>query len=82
MTVHQLDEGIYVNVLSVTEPRKGSVKLGEIEVTRVIGEMGSENVNYDPPDLAMGSFPEAGHLLLAGQHCGDCHSSQGVDRRL
>lgn len=59
MTVHQLDEGIYVNVLSVTEPRKGSVKLGEIEVTRVIEETGYEDVNYDPPDLAMGSFPEA-----------------------
>jgi hypothetical protein len=28
MTVHQLDKGMYVNVLSVTEPRKGSVKLG------------------------------------------------------
>jgi hypothetical protein len=59
LTVHQLEEGIYVNVLSVTEPRKGSVKLGEIEVTRVIEETGFEDASYDPPDLAMGSFPEA-----------------------
>jgi hypothetical protein len=59
LTVHQLEEGIYVNVLSVTEPRRGSVKLGEIEVTRVIEETGFEDTSYEPPDLAMGSFPEA-----------------------
>jgi hypothetical protein len=32
VTVHNLDEGIYVNILSVREPQKGSVELGEIEV--------------------------------------------------
>lgn len=59
MTVHQLDEGIYVNVLSVTEPKKGSVQLGEIEVTRILEDAGFEDVDFEPPDLAMGSFPEA-----------------------
>jgi len=59
VTAHQLEEGIYINVLSVTEPRKGSVQLGEIEVTRVIEETGFEDVDFEPPTTAMGSFPEA-----------------------
>lgn len=59
VTVHQLEEGIYVNVISVTEPKKGSVQLGEIEVTRVIEDAGFEDVDLEPPGLAMGSFPEA-----------------------
>lgn len=59
VTAHQLEEGIYVNVLSVTEPKKGSVQLGEIEVTRVIEETGFEDCDFEPPVMAMGSFPEA-----------------------
>jgi len=59
LTVHQLEEGIYVNVISVTEPKAGSVQLGEIEVSRVIEDSSLDNETYEPPDLAMGSFPEA-----------------------
>ncbi|GKY97024.1 hypothetical protein MPSEU_000661200 [Mayamaea pseudoterrestris] len=59
VTAHQLDDGIYVNVLSVVEPTKGSIQLGEIEVTRVIDEAGFEDVDFEPPSMAMGSFPEA-----------------------
>ena len=59
VTAHQLEEGIYVNVLSVVEVQQGSVQLGEIEVTRVIDETGFEDIDYDPPAMAMGSFPEA-----------------------
>jgi hypothetical protein len=51
-------------------------------VTRVIEETGVEDANYDPPDLAMGSFPEAICCSLGNIICGDCHSSQGFDRRL
>jgi hypothetical protein len=59
VTAHQLDEGVYVNVISVTEPKIGSCQLGEIEVTRVIDDAGLEGVDFEPPAMAMGSFPEA-----------------------
>lgn len=59
VTVHHVEGSIYVNVLSVTEPKKGSVALGEIEVTRVIEDTGVDDVDFEPPPLAMGSFPEA-----------------------
>lgn len=59
VTVHQLEEGIYVNVISVTAPRKGSVQLGEIEVTRIIDDSDFAGIDLEPPALAMGSYPEA-----------------------
>jgi hypothetical protein len=59
VTAHQLEDGIYINVLSVVEPRKGSIQLGEIELSRFIDETGFEDAYYEPPAMAMGSFPEA-----------------------
>ena len=59
VTVHELSEGIFVNVLSLVEPSEGSIQLGEVLVTQMIDMTDFENVNYEPPALAMGTFPEA-----------------------
>ena len=59
VTVHNLDEGIYVNILSVREPVKGSVELGEIEVSHLIEMDDFKDIDLKPPSLAMGTFPEA-----------------------
>jgi hypothetical protein len=59
VTVHNLDEGIYVNILSVREPQKGSVELGEIEVSHLIEMDEYKEIDLKPPSLAMGTFPEA-----------------------
>lgn len=59
VTVHNLDEGIYVNVLSIKESGKGSVELGEIEVSHLIEMDDFKEIDLKPPSLAMGTFPEA-----------------------
>jgi hypothetical protein len=59
VTVHNLDEGIYVNILSVREPRNGSIELGEIEVSHLIEMDEYKEIDLKPPSLAMGTFPEA-----------------------
>jgi hypothetical protein len=59
VTAHQLREGIFVNVLSIVEYSMGSLNLDDIKMTQMIDMTGYENVNYEPPSLAMGTFPEA-----------------------
>jgi hypothetical protein len=64
MAVHQLvttkaSREFYVNVLSVIEPQEGAVELGEVEVTQMIEMADYEDVDFPPPSLAMGTFPEA-----------------------
>jgi len=59
VTVHNLEDGVYVNVLSVIELEEGSVELGEVEVTEMLDLSDFHDVDFDPPSLAMGSFPEA-----------------------
>lgn len=59
VTAHQETEGIYVNVLSITEPSEGSVQLGNVEATEEVDLSGYEDIDYEPPGLAMGTSPEA-----------------------
>lgn len=61
VTAHYIEGSVFVNVLSVTEPAKGSVALYEDEgvVTQEISLAGYEDCDFDPPGLAMGTFPEA-----------------------
>ena len=59
VAVLQIEEGIFVNVMSLFEKRRGSVELGEIAVTLEIDMAGFEDVNLEPPMLAMGTYPEA-----------------------
>ena len=59
VTVHAIEEGMFVNVLSVTEPQPGSLSLGQVQITQEIDESAFAGVLYDPPALAMGSTPEA-----------------------
>lgn len=59
VAVLQIEEGIFVNVMSLLEPQRGSVGLGEISVTLEVDLTGFEDVDFEPPALAMGTFPEA-----------------------
>lgn len=59
VTAHQEQEGIYVNVLSITEPAEGTLELGNVEATEEVDLSGYEEMNYEPPGLAMGTTPEA-----------------------
>jgi hypothetical protein len=59
VTVHEIEEGMFVNVLSVTETAPGSLQLGEVEITQEIDESGFTRSFHDPPTLAMGPKPEA-----------------------
>jgi len=59
VTVHHLEEGVYVNVLSIMEVETGSIELGEVEVTQMIDIEEYQDVDFEPPALAMGTFPEA-----------------------
>jgi hypothetical protein len=59
VAVLQIEEGIFVNVMSLFEKSRGSVELGEIAVTLEIDMAGFEDINLEPPMLAMGTYPEA-----------------------
>ncbi|KAL7579236.1 hypothetical protein ACA910_011397 [Epithemia clementina (nom. ined.)] len=59
VAVLQIEEGIFVNVMSLLETQRGSVGLGEIAVTLEVDLTGFEDVDFEPPALAMGTFPEA-----------------------
>jgi hypothetical protein len=59
VTVHLSHERIVVNLLTTRELSKGSIELGEAEVTQEIDDTGFEDVDYRPPSLAMGDMPEA-----------------------
>lgn len=58
VTVHNIEGNVWVNVLSITEPQKGSMIVGDVEATQVIDEGDIGDVNYEPPALAMGPLPE------------------------
>ena len=59
VAVLQIEEGIFVNVMSLVEPQPGSVGLGDISVTLEVDLTGFEDVDFEPPSLAMGTYPEA-----------------------
>ena len=59
VTIHQLDEGIFANVLSVTDHSPGSLELGEVEVVQEIDASDFEDIEHEPPTMAMGTYPEA-----------------------
>lgn len=59
VTVHHVEDSIYVNVLSVVEQDEGSVELGEVEISQTLDITGFALDEYEPPNLAMGTFPEA-----------------------
>lgn len=59
VTVHSIDDGICVNVLTIIEPKKGSLIVGEVEATHFFDESDINDVIYEPPALAMGPLPEA-----------------------
>jgi len=59
VAVLQIEEGIFVNVMSLIETQPGSVGLGEIAVTLEVDLAGFEDVDFEPPALAMGTYPEA-----------------------
>mmetsp|Transcript_630 Transcript_630/g.1835 ORF Transcript_630/g.1835 Transcript_630/m.1835 type:complete len:127 (-) Transcript_630:73-453(-) len=45
--------------MSLIETQPGSVGLGEIAVTLEVDLAGFEDVDFEPPALAMGTYPEA-----------------------
>lgn len=59
VAVLQIEEGIYVNVMSLFEGKRGSVELGEIAVTIDVDMAGFEDIEYEAPVLAMGTYPAA-----------------------
>jgi hypothetical protein len=59
VTAHEEDEGMFVNVLSISEPAEGSIHLGNVEATEEVDLTGYEDVDYEPPPLAMGTAPDA-----------------------
>lgn len=59
VTVHSIKNGTWVNVLSIKEPKKGSIVLGDVMATELIDESETTAVEFDPPALAMGPLPEA-----------------------
>jgi hypothetical protein len=59
VTAHAEDEGMFVNVLSISEPAEGSINLGNVEATEEVDLTGYEDVDYEAPPLAMGTSPDA-----------------------
>lgn len=59
ITVHSMKNGTWVNVLSIEEPNKGSVALGEVLASELLDEEEAGETEFDPPGLAMGPLPEA-----------------------
>ena len=54
VTVHSAEDGMLVNVLSISEPKKGSLAVGEAEATQIIDETDIDDVNYEPPAMSVG----------------------------
>jgi hypothetical protein len=50
---------VYVNVMSLFEDKPGSVELGEVAVTIEVDMAGFEDIEYEAPVLAMGTYPAA-----------------------
>eukprot|EP00977_Amphora_coffeiformis_P021910 scaffold10056_cov164-Amphora_coffeaeformis.AAC.7 len=59
VAILQVGEGVYVNVMSLFEGKRGSVELGEIAVTIDVDMAGFEDIEYEAPVLAMGTYPAA-----------------------
>ena len=59
MTVHSIKNGTWVNVISIDEPKEGSIVLGEVLASELLDEDESSETDFDLPGLAMGPLPEA-----------------------
>lgn len=59
VTVHTNTDEIAVSVLSISEPTKGTLALGEEKVAQTIDLAEYGAIDLTPPALAMGSLPEA-----------------------
>lgn len=59
VTVHTIKNGTWVNVLSIDEPKMGSIALGDVMASQLIDESEASEILYDPPAMAMGASPEA-----------------------
>ena len=59
VAVLQVGDGVYVNVMSLFAGKRGSVELGEVAVTIDVDLAGFEDVEYEAPVLAMGTYPAA-----------------------
>lgn len=56
--VNQRDDAIIVDIVSIIEQENGSLEIGNIEATQEIDISEYEEL-YEPPPLAMGTYPEA-----------------------
>jgi len=59
VTVSFQDNLLSVNVISIVDSKNGSLALGEVVANQVVEEYDMDNVDFEPPALAMGPFPEA-----------------------
>jgi len=59
VTVHSIKNGTWVNVMSIEEPKEGSIVLGDVMATELIDESEASEIEFDPPGMAMGPLPEA-----------------------
>ena len=59
LTVHKVDDGIFVNLISIRDAKNGLISLGDIEFTEEIDMREINLVDIEPPPLAMGTYPEA-----------------------
>jgi hypothetical protein len=59
VAVLQIQQGVYVNIMSLFEDKPGSVELGEVAVTIEVDMAGFEDIEYEAPVLAMGTYPAA-----------------------
>jgi hypothetical protein len=58
-TVTYDDKAPWVSLLSLTEPRQGSVTISKTLTTQMIDDEDVRGVDFEPPTMAMGTFPEA-----------------------
>jgi hypothetical protein len=58
-TVTYEDKAPWVSLLSLTEPRQGSVTISKTLTTQMIDDEDVRGVDFEPPTMAMGTFPEA-----------------------
>ena len=54
----QEEEGIVVSIVSLFEPEPGGVEIGEVETSVLIDDREYEDLEFEPPALAMGTYPE------------------------
>ena len=59
VTVHAIEEAVWVNVLTISEHKKGSITVGDVRSTQMIDDNEVDGVSFEPPPLAMGTYPEA-----------------------